>query len=83
MTVTERQTFGRSTAPKPELQRRLITPKELPAKGIHYHANHLRRLWQAGLFPTPINLSPRRIAFEEAAVDAWIEAKLTQNKETR
>jgi hypothetical protein len=80
MSDTERQTFGRSAAPKPKVQRRLIAPKDLPAKGIHYHANHLRRMWRAGLFPKPIHLSPRRIAFDEAAVDAWIEAKLSRQE---
>jgi hypothetical protein len=57
---------------------RLIDPRTLPEKGINYHPNHLRRMWQRGLFPTPIRLSPRRIAWPEQVIDDWIAAKLRE-----
>ena len=83
MTIAERPTFGRSATPQPPPTRRLITPKDLPSKGICFHPNHLRRMWQAGPFPEPIHLSPRRIAWDEADIDAWIDAKLARAARTR
>lgn len=54
---------------------RLLAPGDLPAKGIQYHMNHLRRLWQRGDFPAPIKLSPRKNVWAEEAIDAWINSK--------
>ena len=31
-----------------------------------------------GIFPKPISLSPRRVGWSEAEVDAWIEAKIAE-----
>jgi hypothetical protein len=53
----------------------LVTPRELPALGIRYHPNHLRRLWTGGRFPRPIRLSPRRIAWRKSEILQWIAAK--------
>ena len=36
---------------------------------------HLYRLIQAGKFPQPIKLSERITAWDEAAVDAWLNEK--------
>jgi predicted DNA-binding transcriptional regulator AlpA len=56
---------------------RLLTYNDLrTAKGIAYERNHLRAKCEAGEFPAPVILSPRRIAWREADVDAWI-ANLT------
>lgn len=35
------------------------------------------RMYRAGLFPRPIQLSPNRIGWSEAAVRAWINARLS------
>lgn len=56
--------------------RRMLGPKDLPAKGITYHMNHLRRLIQAGDFPKPVRLSAHRIAWTEDAIDAWLDKKI-------
>jgi hypothetical protein len=61
---------------KTETVKRILSPKELPTKGIHYHPNHLRRLWMRGDFPAPIRLSPRKLAWPEEAIDAWLDSKL-------
>jgi hypothetical protein len=58
---------------------RLVDPHALREdKGITYHPNHLRVLWQRGEFPLPIHLSPRRIAWFEEDIDAWILAKAAE-----
>lgn len=63
------------------LSHRLITPKELPEKtGITYHLNHLRRMWNQGLFPRPIQISPNRIAWPEKAIDDWIASKIEESQ---
>jgi prophage regulatory protein len=55
---------------------KLIDPHALRVKGVVYHINHLRKLWERGEFPKPFNLSPRRIAWREEDIDAWIEGKI-------
>ena len=60
---------------------RVFTFDTLPAKGITFHPNHVRRLVRRGKFPKPIYLSERRPAWTEQALDAWIgerEAKRDQ-----
>ena len=38
--------FGSSAVAKPlPPTRRILIVKDLPAKGVSYHVNHLRRLW--------------------------------------
>jgi prophage regulatory protein len=54
---------------------RLLDPHALRDKGVRYGTNHLRLMWKRGDFPEPIHLSPRRIAWREADIDAWIEAR--------
>ena len=60
---------------------RFLTPKDLPDKGINYHPNHLRLLWQSGKFPPPTQLSPRKIAWPEEVIDAWMHSKITGQHE--
>ena len=36
----------------------------------------LERMVEDDLFPTPIRITPKRLAFDEAAVEAWIRSKL-------
>lgn len=54
---------------------RVIELRALRAeKGIPYTVGHLRRLWNAGKFPQPINFG-NRLVFDEAEIDAWLDAK--------
>jgi hypothetical protein len=79
--MADQPTFGRSREPPPPPTNRVLTPRDLPAeKGIHYHINHLRRMWSAEppLFPRPFHLSPRRIAWREDVIDRWIEERSNQ-----
>jgi hypothetical protein len=75
-TITEQRQFGRARAPnKMPSSERLLSPKDLRDKGINYHPNHLRKLWQRGNFPAPTHLSPRKIVWREDVIDAWIASK--------
>lgn len=80
--MTSPPTFGRSRAAAPEPARQLVTPRDLPALGICYHVNHLRRMWTAGTFPAPFHLSPRRIAWPKKQIDDWISAKASEQSQT-
>ena len=55
---------------------RFLALKDLPAKGIYYHINHLRRMWNDGRFPPPVHLSPRKLAWAEDVIDAWLASKM-------
>ena len=54
---------------------RHLTVHDLPYKGINYHRNHLRRLWESGKFPKPIKHSPRKLVWPENVIDAWLAEK--------
>ena len=62
-------------AKKPIADDVLLSPRDLRALGINYHMNHLRRLWQRGVFPSPVHLSPRKIAWRKASILSWIASK--------
>lgn len=55
---------------------RYLTVKDLPEKGLQYSLSHLRRMWGDGRFPPPIHLSPRKLAWAESVIDAWIASKM-------
>jgi hypothetical protein len=74
--TTNTKQFGRAKPRKAIAPKRFLAPKDLPAKGIHYHGNHLRKLWNAGKFPTPVRLSAHRIAWPEEVIDAWMDSKV-------
>ena len=54
---------------------KLITYDQLADKGIRATLDHLRKLWKLGLFPVPIHLTARKIAWDEAEIDSHIEAR--------
>jgi prophage regulatory protein len=59
------------------VKNKLIDFKQLrPEKGIPYCRDHLRRKADAGEFPQPIAISPRRIAWVESEIDEWVAAKI-------
>jgi len=43
---------------------------------LHISRTLLWRLRQSGNFPSPIRLGQRRIAFDAAAIDAWLAAQV-------
>jgi len=64
---------------------KLITYDRLsPEKGIRYSRDHLRRKVKAREFPQPIPVSERRIAWIEAEIDAWLDARVAvRDRRTR
>jgi hypothetical protein len=60
---------------KPPSERRVLDWDALRDKGIRYHPNHLRRLWERGDFPKPWKPSPRKLAWYEDVIDAWLISK--------
>ena len=61
---------------------RFLTYDDLRSrKGIPYSKNHLRRMWQRGDFPIPVQLSPRCSGWAEETIDAWIKARLEKSGE--
>jgi hypothetical protein len=75
-TVTAERKFGTSRLKHTTaVPGRVFAPRDLPDLGIHFHINYLRRMWEEGNFPKPIKLSPRRIAWREADLLAWINSR--------
>ncbi len=54
---------------------RLISKKEVRAK-VSYSFAHIDRKEKAGQFPTRVRLGQNRVAWVEAEVDQWIEARI-------
>ena len=53
---------------------RLIDKKELRSK-VPYHPQQIARMEAAAQFPRRVHLGPGRVAWSEAEVDNWIEAR--------
>ena len=41
----------------------------------------LERMVEDNLFPAPIRITPKRLAFDEAAIEAWIRSKIQADVE--
>jgi predicted DNA-binding transcriptional regulator AlpA len=79
--MVELKQFGSSRAvPKLPPSRRVLQMRDLPSKGIAFHPNHLRRLWNEGDFPKPFHQSTRRLAWYEDEIDAWLAGKYAEQK---
>jgi hypothetical protein len=50
----------------------------LRAKGIRYHPNTLRRLWQATKFSRPFKPSAGKLCWWEREIDEWLEERAEQ-----
>jgi hypothetical protein len=71
--------FGKARAPKvapPTTNNKMLAWEDLPSKGIYFHRNYLRHLWENDRFPKPVYLSARKLAWPEAAIDEWIANKI-------
>jgi hypothetical protein len=63
-----------SPLPPPQ-SKRVLDYDGLKAKGVRYHPNHLRRLWERGDFPRPFKPTPHRLAWFEDVIDTWLAEK--------
>ena len=53
----------------------IIVPSQLALLGITYGPSQIRRMWKAGEFPAPVQLSPHRIGFRLSEVKAWVASR--------
>jgi predicted DNA-binding transcriptional regulator AlpA len=58
--------------PQAVCAKQFLTPKAVCAK-IAVSRATLDRLVGAGKFPSPIRITPRRLAYNEASVEMWME----------
>ena len=57
---------------------RFLTFRELALKGVNYTQSHISRLVEAGQFPAPVRLGPRRTVWPEAEVDSWVAERFAE-----
>jgi predicted DNA-binding transcriptional regulator AlpA len=62
---------------------RLLRFEDLALKGISYGRDHLRYKCKAGEFPSPVQISPKRIAWREDDVDQWIASLVRQGEQAK
>lgn len=62
---------------------RLLRYDDLALKGINYGRDHLRHKCKAGEFPRPVQISPKRIAWREEDIDAWIASLVRQGEQAK
>ena len=55
-----------------QVQKRLVTKKELQQYGIPYSPVHIQRLENAGTFPKRIKLSPNRVVWYLHEIEKWV-----------
>lgn len=61
-----------------QLDRLLVSKKELKALGVPYCPQHITRLEKDGLFPKRIQLGPCRVAWSYPEVKAWIDERIAR-----
>jgi predicted DNA-binding transcriptional regulator AlpA len=63
---------------------KILTQRDLLAKGITWSAEHTRRQWEAGKFPRPFKLSDRgRNVWTEEEIDVWLEQRVSLRSKQR
>lgn len=59
-----------------QLERLLVSKKELKALGIPYSFQHIARLEKAGQFPRRIQLGACRVAWKYEEVRDWVAERI-------
>jgi prophage regulatory protein len=74
--MTQFDTNSRNTSPpEPQTLPQLLTRSDLRILGIRA-SNPTLLIWEAeGKFPKRLTLSPAKVAWLRAEIDAWIQAK--------
>ncbi len=57
---------------------RVLSYSDLKVKGIPFSKVWLGQLVKDGKFPKPIRLGENRVAFIEAEIDGWLEARAAE-----
>lgn len=56
----------------------LVTLPELRERfGVPFSKSHLYRLERSGKFPARVKIAARRVAWDEAAVIAWVQRQIS------
>lgn len=61
-----------------QIDRLLVSKKELKTLGIPYSFQHIARLEKAGQFPMRIQLGQCRVAWSYQEVRAWIDERVAR-----
>ena len=61
-----------------QIDRLLVSKKELKALGIPYSPQHIARLEKSGLFPKRVQLGQCRVAWVYAEVCDWINERIAR-----
>jgi predicted DNA-binding transcriptional regulator AlpA len=60
---------------------KVLSQRDLPAKGITWSREHTRRMWEAGKFPRPFKLAAGSWNYwNEAEIDEWLEERANQGR---
>jgi prophage regulatory protein len=55
----------------------ILSYRDLRARGIPYSKVHLRRLWEAGKFPRPFQLTEKgRLCWSDEQINAHVQARI-------
>jgi len=55
----------------------ILSYRDLRARGIPYSKVHLRRLWEAGKFPRPFQLTEHgQLCWTDEQIDAHVQARI-------
>ena len=65
-----------------QLERLLVSKKELKALGIPYSFQHIARLEKDGKFPQRVQLGPCRVAWRYTEVCAWVAERVALRDRT-
>lgn len=63
-----------------QIDRMLVSKKELKTLGIPYSFQHIARLEKAGQFPQRIQLGQCRVAWVFSEVNAWIAERIAKRE---
>ena len=66
-----------------QLDRLLVSKKELKALGIPYSFQHIARLEKAGQFPKRVQLGACRVAWSYQEVCDWVASKVALRDRTK
>lgn len=65
-----------------QLERLLVSKKELKALGIPYSFQHIARLEKAGQFPKRVQLGACRVAWPYQEVCEWVAERVARRERT-
>ncbi len=61
-----------------QLNRLLVSKKELKSLGIPYSLSHIARLEKAGKFPQRVRLGACRVAWSYEEICEWVNQRIAQ-----